>query len=82
MQPVQHVRYGAGLLLQVELTCPAHAAQVADAIAKVAHRNAADDTYGSPYTVEALRQVRVLVSPSFCLPMSPTRTRNVIHSVH
>jgi hypothetical protein len=30
---------------------------VADAVAKVARRNAADDTYESPYTVEALRQV-------------------------
>lgn len=30
--------------------------QIADSIAKLARRNAADDTYESPYTVEALRQ--------------------------
>jgi hypothetical protein len=34
-------------------------AQVADAVANVARRNAADDTYESPYTVEALRQVPI-----------------------
>ena len=36
--------------------------QMANAVANVARRNAADDTYESPYTVEALRQVPITCS--------------------
>jgi hypothetical protein len=50
---------------------------VADAVAKVARRNAADDTYESPYTVEALRQV-----PTAGCTMLICRTCNGLTTLH